>query len=96
MDRGHLVAREFGGSSDLPNISPMYTDVNHETVMRPVERNVRARLDNNERVFYAVVPLYHGEGTTLSYPVPYGYNITIISASGSKNMTVPNQANWTH
>jgi RHS repeat-associated protein len=36
MDRGHLVAREFGGSSDLPNISPMYTDVNHETVMRPV------------------------------------------------------------
>jgi DNA/RNA non-specific endonuclease len=54
------MAREFGGSSDLDNIVRMYTDVNHETAMRPTERTVRRRLNNNERVFYAVIPKYYG------------------------------------
>ncbi|MGH3441418.1 MAG: DNA/RNA non-specific endonuclease, partial [Nitriliruptorales bacterium] len=35
MDRSHLIARQFGGTSDLENIVPLYKDVNQ--AMRRVE-----------------------------------------------------------
>ncbi len=90
MHRGHLIARELMGSSNLENIAPMYPSVNLEKGMRPVEREVRRRLDRNERVFYAVVPIYLGDGTNNVNPVPAGYRITINSASGYVNYNVSN------
>jgi hypothetical protein len=93
MDRGHLIAREFTGSHYRENIVPMYPSVNRTEGMRPIERNIRSRLNRNERVYLAVIPHYYGEGTDLKYPVPYALNVTYNSASGYRNIWVQNSWN---
>ncbi|MCP2323432.1 RHS repeat-associated protein [Hamadaea flava] len=86
-ERGHLIARQFGGSSDLENIVPMYPHANGWTGMEGVEQQVRARLDRNERVFYAAIPRY--SSNAVDY-VPYKIDVYILSASGFAHIQVYN------
>ena len=60
--------------------------------MTDVEQDVRNRLNRNERVFYAVIPLYYSGNGGRSL-VPFGFNVTINSASGYKNYNVGNFPN---
>ncbi|MGP4012750.1 golvesin C-terminal-like domain-containing protein [Streptomyces sp. 4N124] len=83
MERSHLIAREFGGNNLRPNIIPMHKEAN-DPGMRDVERDVRARLDRGERVFYTVVPIY-APGRTR----PLGVLTYVNSRSGSSTSFVP-------
>ncbi|MET7749730.1 DNRLRE domain-containing protein [Micromonospora sp. NPDC005367] len=91
--RGHLIAREFGGSSNRDNMVAMYPHANGWDGMEGVEKQVRDRLNANERVFYAVIPrYYHDDGELAgSDPVPYSIDVYITSASGSMYIPVYNR-----
>jgi RHS repeat-associated protein len=82
MHRSHLIARSFGGTSDLENIVPLYPRANYD--MTVIEDQVRARLSRNERVFYAVTPVYEDE------PIPSHLEILINSATGRQVYLIPN------
>jgi len=86
-ERGHLIARQFGGTSDLENIVPMYPSANGWTGMEGVEQQVRERLNRNERVFYAAIPRY--SSNAVDY-VPYKIDVYILSASGFAHIQVYN------
>ena len=86
MDRTHLIAREFGGSSEKESIVPMFW-LNNQSDMKKVEAKVRKLLNAKERVYYLITPRYDpGEDvpkyldiyikSTLTYsnpPIPQGY-----------------------
>jgi RHS repeat-associated protein len=88
-ERGHLIARQFGGTSDLENIVPMYPHANGWTGMEGIEQQVRDRLNRNERVFYAVIPRYAADTGPINY-VPYKIDVYILSASGFMHVSVYN------
>ncbi|MEV1154938.1 DNRLRE domain-containing protein [Micromonospora chokoriensis] len=87
--RGHLVARDFGGTSGVENMVPMYPTANLSG-MKMVENEVKARLGRNERVFYAVVP-YYNTNTTIDKYVPYMIEVRITSASGTVTHRILNR-----
>ncbi|MFN8495662.1 MAG: DNA/RNA non-specific endonuclease [Caldilineaceae bacterium] len=59
--RGHLIARELGGSGKDPrNIVTMNTSANNPA-MRLWERNVRGLAEQGRTVYYEVTPIYNGQ-----------------------------------
>jgi hypothetical protein len=88
MDRGHLIARELGGSNTNPkNIVPMFPDVN-QTEVRGVERIITSRLDRGERV-YVYVQVVYGPNNLNEY-IPNSINIYISSESGAEWFYIDN------
>jgi hypothetical protein len=57
MNRSHLIAQQFGGSHYRENIVPLIPAANQK-LHKSVEGEVKARLNLNERVFYAVIAHY--------------------------------------
>ena len=56
MDRGHLIARMFGGSNTKPeNFVPLYPNAN-QIQMKAIENEIAARVNRGETVYYAVTP----------------------------------------
>ena len=86
--KGHLMARQFGGTHERINIVPLYYGTNHWPGMLEVEQNVKARLRNNERVFYAVIPRYNVSGQP--NPVPFRIDVYVHSSSGFWYRNIPN------
>ncbi|MFY7064665.1 DNRLRE domain-containing protein [Nocardiopsis changdeensis] len=75
--RGHLLARELGGTGrDRRNLVKMYTAAN-SGVMAQYEHVVRRRLDAGERVFYVSVPNYEGNN-----PVPETIDLYAVGDRG--------------
>jgi RHS repeat-associated protein len=88
MHRSHLISRALGGKngdeSDLENIVPLWPSANY--AMKPVESEVRRRLNNNERVFYSVIPLY-----APGQLAPYAVLMYVNSASGEYTEIIENK-----
>jgi RHS repeat-associated protein len=61
MDRSHLLARQFGGSSIPENIVPLYPNAN-QLSMKAVEAQVRGALETG-RVYYFAAPIYAAYST---------------------------------
>ncbi len=70
MDRGHLLARWFGGESRLENAVPLWPNANR-VVMRAIENQIRTLLDLGQRVYYMAAPVY----SSADPYVPLGINI---------------------
>lgn len=83
--RGHLIAKEFGGSNKVENIVAMYKGVN-KSAIRPYEIDVSARLHRGETVYYSVVPVYNLQTGT----VPKGLYLNMSSESGIRTAYIPN------
>jgi hypothetical protein len=90
MDRGHLIARMFGGDNTLPeNIVPLYPDANQKT-MRAIEDEVARRLNAGERIYYSVRPVYLFHTDDKRF-IPQGVNIWVVGVNGGRNYYVPNR-----
>ncbi|MEQ4207913.1 DNRLRE domain-containing protein [Actinopolymorpha sp. B9G3] len=81
MDRSHLIARQFGGTSDRLNVVPLWPNVNQEAMVE-YEDEVRERLNSGERVYYSTVPIYSRPAGMGYYPTdpPAGLQIYIASS----------------
>lgn len=90
MDRGHLIARMFGGDNTLPeNFVPLYPDANQKT-MRAIEDDVARRLNAGERLYYSMKPVYLFHTGNKMY-IPQGVNIRVAGADAGRNYYVPNR-----
>ncbi|WP_229693947.1 DNRLRE domain-containing protein [Lentzea pudingi] len=90
MDRGHLIARMFGGSNTKPeNFVPLYPYANQRE-MRSIEDEVARRVRRGERVYYAVTPIYT-QHTGPDMGIPAAVHIYAYSSSGVINRTVINR-----
>ena len=65
-DRGHLLAKRFGGSGARNNLVPMWRRVN-QTVIDAYEQQVAEALQKGDTVKYSVWPIYN-EGNTSQWP----------------------------
>ncbi|MFD2027898.1 DNRLRE domain-containing protein [Promicromonospora aerolata] len=91
-NRSHLIARELGGTADLPNIVPMAAEANQNSYwgMRRMEKEANKRLGMNEVVFYSSIPHYRGNEVR-----PYGVTMAMSTSSGySCQLWVPNTDSW--
>ena len=101
MNRAHLLARQFGGSSGRVNIVPFYAGANQgrgtdPLQMQNIEDQIAAALANNQRVYYFAIPVYPTTPTGLpnqeiSPYWPLGIGIVWGTArSGLESYYVPN------
>ena len=59
--RGHLIAKQFGGSGDEPkNLVTLYQYPVNDPYMNFYELKIRQALNNGESVLYRVIPVYEG------------------------------------
>lgn len=59
--RGHLIAKQFGGSGDEPkNLVTLYQTPVNDPYMNFYELKIRQALNNGERIRYRVTPIYDG------------------------------------
>ena len=57
MERGHLIARSFRGSSGVENIVPIFYTANHSGMTR-VEHKIWDAVSMRRRVYYFIKPEY--------------------------------------
>ncbi|MGB3438673.1 MAG: DNRLRE domain-containing protein [Actinophytocola sp.] len=90
MDRGHLMARRFGGSNTKPeNLVPLYRGANQIGMAR-IEDIIARRLNNGERLYVYVRPIYRPGATANSY-IPAEIEIYISGATGRLLYVVSNR-----
>jgi hypothetical protein len=59
INAGHLIAREFGGSTEAFNLVPVPENINL-SAMRAVERDVGMMVDMDQEIYLQVYPRYEG------------------------------------
>ncbi len=88
LDRGHLIARQLGGSGDtLRNLTPIYHRVNNG-IMKTYENRIalavlESDLLHDAGLYLQVKPFYVGDDG-----VPLFINMTAFSLSGNFNLNV--------
>lgn len=60
-DRGHLIAREFGGADTEGNLVPMDSDINQNGEYRKLEQELKKAAQNGSEVTVAIEPQYEGD-----------------------------------
>jgi len=72
--RGHLIAKELGGSgSDPQNLATMYNNANQlKSAMRHWEKQTRGLAEQGHTVYYNVRPIYKGSSS-----IARGFSISI-------------------
>ena len=88
LERGHLIARQLGGSGDtLRNLTPIYRRINNGKMRTYENRIALAVLESdilyNSGLYLQVKPFYVGDNG-----VPLFINITAFSLSGNFNLNV--------
>lgn len=87
LERGHLLARQLGGSgADRRNLVPLYPAAN-DPGMRDEEDKIVAAINAGNTVYYAVFANYSGNNK-----LPDSVTMEAFTASGAPivNMPVPN------
>ncbi|MEU6879181.1 DNRLRE domain-containing protein [Streptomyces sp. NPDC046712] len=88
MNRGHLLARQLGGSgTDRRNLVPLYRAANSPE-MSTQEQKIADAIAAGNTVFYSSVPVYENE----SNPIPLGVTMTAYTSTGVQivNQTILN------
>lgn len=77
-DGGHIVADEFGGSSEQTNLLPMDSEVNRHGAWRDMEKQIEAELKKeppSQVTDYVVRPCYEGDSSRpVAFEVSYNVN----------------------
>jgi hypothetical protein len=76
--RGHLLARQLGGSGDVPaNLVTLQQNPVNSPVMRGFENSVRAAVEGGQTVNYSSTPIYNGSNL-----VPRGVTLKGVGSGG--------------
>ncbi|MDR7273969.1 RHS repeat-associated core domain-containing protein [Catenuloplanes atrovinosus] len=91
MARGHLIARELGGSgTDGRNVVALYQDkVNNSAMWHGTEQVVRQWVRSGDTVYYRVEPEFLNNDP-LNHPVPTFVNIVAASKRGTVFIRIEN------
>jgi RHS repeat-associated protein len=87
LNRGHLLARQLGGSgTDLRNLVPLYRKANTEE-MAGAEQKIADSIAAGNTVYYTSIPVYENENN----PIPLGVTMTAYTSTGAQ---IVNQTIW--
>jgi hypothetical protein len=89
MNRGHLLARQLGGSgTDRRNLVPLYRAANSPE-MSGAEQKIADSIAAGNTVFYSSVPVYENQNN----PIPIGVTMTAYTSKGVQvvNQTILNK-----
>lgn len=71
-DKGHLIAREFGGADTEGNLVPMNSEVNQRGEYRQLERELRKQKEEGHDVHVTIEPQYEDDSNRpTSFMVTY-------------------------
>ncbi|WP_353944337.1 DNA/RNA non-specific endonuclease [Streptomyces sp. HUAS MG91] len=78
MNRGHLLARQLGGSgTDRRNLVPLYRNAN-SPVMSGAEQRIADAIAAGNTVYYSSIPIYENS----TNPIPSGVTMTAYTSTG--------------
>ncbi|MCZ0987358.1 DNRLRE domain-containing protein [Streptomyces diastatochromogenes] len=89
MNRGHLLARQLGGSgTDRRNLVPLYRNAN-SPVMSGAEQKIADSIAAGNTVYYSSIPIYENS----TNPIPSGVTMTAYTSTGVQivNQTILNK-----
>ncbi|MFF0047137.1 DNA/RNA non-specific endonuclease [Streptomyces sp. NPDC005498] len=80
MNRGHLLARQLGGSgTDRRNLVPLYRTANSPE-MSTQEQKIADSIAAGNTVYYSSVPVWGSD----SNPIPLGVTMTAYTSTGAR------------
>ncbi|MFI6858951.1 DNA/RNA non-specific endonuclease [Streptomyces sp. NPDC050421] len=80
LNRGHLLARQLGGSgTDRRNLVTLYRNAN-APVMSKQEDKIADSIAAGNTVYYSAVPVWGSD----SNPIPLGVTMTAYTSSGAR------------